>query len=223
MTAQAEDSGGVDALVAGLRAYGRDVLPAGFEDSLPSFSDMMAAISAMPQQTKDDLADEVEKGALRMGVKPLGLACPACGAAPRFLLGDNDQAFCGDPDCAVMAWNPRDSAEQFWANAKPIMLTNTGNAEADIEADAERLRTAAVATLIYVHLRNTPGAQDAYRDSAEYHATVERARAMINTVMDAMTEVGVDPILSITVVKQLIARHINAAALAASTRPGRGA
>ena len=63
-----------DELTAELRSLGRAILPAGFDDTVATFADMMAAIDAMPQELKDDLANEAEahdRDALR-----------------RFLLGD---------------------------------------------------------------------------------------------------------------------------------------
>jgi len=51
----------LDALTAALRSFGRATLPAGFDESVATFDEMMAAVDAMPQEVKDDLADEAAR------------------------------------------------------------------------------------------------------------------------------------------------------------------
>jgi hypothetical protein len=54
--------------------------------------------------------------------EPVGLACPHCGGPPVLLLDEGRQAFCGNESCAVMTWNPTETAEELEANRKDIDL-----------------------------------------------------------------------------------------------------
>jgi len=42
-------------------SFGRATLPAGFDDTVATFDEMMAAVDAMPQEVRDDLADEAAR------------------------------------------------------------------------------------------------------------------------------------------------------------------
>jgi hypothetical protein len=48
--------------------------------------------------------------------------CPRCGSAPAIVLGNVTQAFCGNEDCDVLTWNPRESVEYFERTARPVRL-----------------------------------------------------------------------------------------------------
>ncbi len=48
--------------------------------------------------------------------------CPGCKRPPVMLLDGGAQAFCGDPACRVVVWNPNDTEAQFWATAEEITL-----------------------------------------------------------------------------------------------------
>jgi hypothetical protein len=49
--------------------------------------------------------------------------CPRCRQDPEWLLGGGAQAFCGNPHCTVMTWNPNHTVAEFEATATPIRLT----------------------------------------------------------------------------------------------------
>lgn len=51
----------LDALTAALRSVGRATLPVGFDSTVATFDEMMAAVDAMPQEVRDDLADEAAR------------------------------------------------------------------------------------------------------------------------------------------------------------------
>jgi hypothetical protein len=39
--------------------------------------------------------------------------CPLCGTPPFRVMGDVTQAFCGNSDCNVFTWNPREGVDQI--------------------------------------------------------------------------------------------------------------
>lgn len=47
--------------------------------------------------------------------------CPRCGQPPQLQIGDS-QAFCGNEECDVLMWNPRETREVLEANERRINL-----------------------------------------------------------------------------------------------------
>jgi hypothetical protein len=45
--------------------------------------------------------------------EPVGLNCPGCGKFAAIVMQGGEQAFCGNDDCSVMAWNPTKSLRQM--------------------------------------------------------------------------------------------------------------
>jgi hypothetical protein len=43
--------------------------------------------------------------------------CPLCSSPPRYLLGGGRQAFCGEPGCRVVTWDPTSTMDEFMAEA----------------------------------------------------------------------------------------------------------
>lgn len=50
--------------------------------------------------------------------------CPHCGQPPLFVFGEGTQAWCGNTDCDVLAWNPTQTTEELEAHRKEIDLEN---------------------------------------------------------------------------------------------------
>jgi len=57
--------------------------------------------------------------------KPVGTYCPRCGREA-FIAFDT-QAFCNTPDCPVIAWDPRKTAEEI--AAEPVQVIDLGRDE----------------------------------------------------------------------------------------------
>ena len=58
-------------------------------------------------------------------VKPAGLYCPGCGELAVFTISDQ-QAFCGNDDCAILMWDPAKTAAELAADMQVIDLRREG-------------------------------------------------------------------------------------------------
>ena len=53
--------------------------------------------------------------------------CPLCESPPLFVLVGDIQAFCSNPDCDLICWNPSVSLDEN--------LTNAGNADVTLDGN----------------------------------------------------------------------------------------
>ena len=56
-----------------------------------------------------------------MSGQPVGLYCPVCEQSAVIVVSEA-QAFCGNDECVVLAWDPRLTREQFHADCQEIEL-----------------------------------------------------------------------------------------------------
>lgn len=49
--------------------------------------------------------------------------CPYCDQPPAFVLDEGRQAFCGNEECHVLAWNPTQTVEELEAHRKVVDLS----------------------------------------------------------------------------------------------------
>ena len=56
--------------------------------------------------------------------EPQGFSCPGCGQAPTIAL--DQQAFCGNDGCAVMAWNPTRTLAELAEDIQHVDLSGEG-------------------------------------------------------------------------------------------------
>jgi hypothetical protein len=59
---------------------------------------------------------------------PAGLACPGCGHAAQFTVGDR-QAFCGNDGCKILMWDPAKSIAELADDMQVIDLDWTGGGD----------------------------------------------------------------------------------------------
>lgn len=57
--------------------------------------------------------------------EPVGLHCPGCGQHARMMLTGNGTAFCGNDDCNMLCWDPRQSLAQISASVSFVDLNDT--------------------------------------------------------------------------------------------------
>ncbi len=60
---------------------------------------------------------------------PAGLHCPGCQQPAAIVLAGGAQAFCGNDDCAVFAWNPTKTIEELAAGMRQIRLPDSDSSD----------------------------------------------------------------------------------------------
>lgn len=101
-------------------------LPPGDREEVEKFASFLAGDLAYDSVAKEYVpVDQAGRPGVLLA-RPPGPPtpnCPVCKKPPVMLYGGGTQAFCGDPACQVMTWNPNDTVEQFHATAGTVDLS----------------------------------------------------------------------------------------------------